>query len=210
MMRGFVLGCVCSLLSSTAWAQPDPTPVTSPEIGADRRVTFRLLAPQAQSVVLTGEFMSGSRPFERDANGLWSVTIGPIEPEMYHYNFTIDGVRTVDPGNASLKTGSTFNTLASVLEIRGDRPSFYDGQPVAHGEIRTHWYHSKSLDTMRRLTVYTPPGYDKDVKTKYPVLYLFHGANADESAWYRLGRANLILDNLLASGTTRPFLVVMP
>jgi enterochelin esterase-like enzyme len=81
---------------------------------------------------------------------------------------------------------------------------------VPHGDIRTHWYHSKSLDSVRRLTVYTPPGYDKDRSARYPVLYLFHGANADENAWYRLGRANLILDNLLATGKIQPFIVVMP
>jgi enterochelin esterase-like enzyme len=194
----------------TGWSQPASSPVSSPEVGADRRVTFRLLAPQAQSVILTGEFMSGSRPLDRAANGLWSLTIGPIEPEIYHYNFTIDGVRTIDPGNPALKTGSTFNTLASVLEVRGDRPAFYDGQAVPHGEIRAHWYQSKSLNTLRRLTVYTPPGYNEDSKARYPVLYLLHGANADETAWHRLGRANLILDNLLAGGRARPFLIVMP
>ena len=94
------------------------------------------------------------------------MTVGPIEPEIYHYNFTIDGVRTIDPGNPDLKTGSTSSTLASVLEVRGDRPAFYDGQPVPHGEIRTHWYHSKSLNTLRRLTVYTPPGYDRESRRR--------------------------------------------
>ena len=129
---------------------------------------------------------------------------------MYHYNFTIDGVRTIDPANPQLKTGSTASTITSVLEIRHPSPSFYDAQPVPHGEIRTHWYQSKSLDSVRRLTVYTPPGYEKHRSTRYPVLYLFHGANADENAWYRLGRANLILDNLLAAGKIQPFIVVMP
>jgi enterochelin esterase family protein len=97
-----------------------------------------------------------------------------------------------------------------VLEIKGAVPAFYDAQAVPHGEIRTHWYHSISLGSVRRLTVYTPPGYDKNQSTRYPVLYLFHGANADENAWYRLGRANLILDNLLAAGKIKPFIVVMP
>jgi len=94
--------------------------------------------------------------------------------------------------------------------VHGDGPAFYDGQAVPHGEIRTHWYQSKSLDSLRRLTVYTPPDYGRDTRTRYPVLYLLHGANADETAWYRLGRVNLILDNLLAAGKIRPFLVVMP
>jgi len=188
----------------------EPARVSSPEIAADRRVTFRLRAPNASEVVVSGEFMSGSKRLEKDSSGTWSVTVGPLEPEIYNYNFTIDGVRTIDPGNPDVKTGSTPSTIASVLEIRGATPGFYDGQPVPHGEIRTHWYQSKSLNALRRLTVYVPPGYDASASTKLPVLYLFHGANADETAWTRLGRANLILDNLLAAGKTKPFLVVMP
>jgi len=108
-----------------------------------------------------------------------------------------------------VKTGSTPSTIASILEVHGDKPAFYDAQPVPHGEIRTHWYNSKSLHATRRLTVYTPPGYDRATR-RYPVLYLFHGANADETAWTRLGHVNLILDNLLAAGEIQPFVVVMP
>ena len=185
-------------------------PLVSPDVLPDGRVTFRLNAPKADEVILTGEFLDGPRSFAKDADGLWSVTVGPITPEIYHYNFTIDGVRTIDPSNPQLKTGSTPSTITSVLEIKHPSPAFYDAQPVPHGEIRTHWYQSKSLGTVRRLTVYTPPGYDKNQSVRYPVLYLFHGANADENAWYRLGRANLILDNLLAAGTIKPFIVVMP
>src|SRR5207244_7285842 len=109
-----------------------------------------------------------------------------------------------------VKTGSTPSTIMSILEIYGDRPAFYDGQVVPHGEIRTHWYQSKSLDSLRRLTVYTPPDYDRGPQIRYPVLYLFHGANADETAWTRYGHVNLILDNLIAAGKAKPFLVVMP
>jgi enterochelin esterase-like enzyme len=201
------------LLSAVALAPvrgQTPARVTSPVIEADRRVTFRLMAPKATEVLLSGEFMSGSKPLEKNADGLWSITVGPLEPEIYHYNFTIDGVRSIDPGNPEVKTGSTMSTLQSTLEVRGDKPAFYDGQPVPHGDVRTHWYESKSLGTLRRVTVYLPPGYDTDPAARYPVLYLFHGANADETAWIRLGRANLILDNLLAAGKTKPFIVVMP
>jgi enterochelin esterase-like enzyme len=184
--------------------------VRSPEVSADGKVTFRLSAPGAHEVTLTGEFMKGSQPLVKDDHGVWSVTVGAIEPEIYNYNFSIDGVRTLDPGNPNVKSGSTPSTIQSILEVRGDHPAFYDAQPVAHGEIRTHWYESKSLHTTRRLTVYTPPGYDGGAGTRYPVLYLFHGANADEAAWTRLGHVNLILDNLLAAGKAKPFLVVMP
>ena len=198
---------VCGLIILTsAHAQRPGSPIIAP----DRQVTFSLLAPGASEVSLTGEFMKGSKPLQKNSQGLWTLTIGPLEPEIYYYNFTIDGVRTVDPGNPNVKTGSTPSTISSVLEIPGDHPAFYDAQSVAHGEIRTHWYESKSLKSIRRLTVYTPSGYDRNANTRYPVLYLFHGANADETAWTRLGHVNLILDNLLATGKTKPFLVVMP
>src|SRR5205085_743961 len=104
----------------------------------------------------------------------------------------------------------TPSTIMSILEIAGGQPAFYDAHPVPHGEIRTHWYESKSLKYTRRLTVYTPPGYDRNQSARYPVLYLFHGANADETAWTRFGHVNLILDNLLAAGKTKPFVAVMP
>jgi enterochelin esterase family protein len=219
---GFRLWCLILLgvWAGPAWAQQPaanppgkaaaPAQTGSPEIGPDRRVTFRLLAPKASEVLVSGEFMAGSKALEKNAEGLWSVTVGPVDPEIYYYNFTVDGVRTIDPGNPEVKSGSTAGTIQSVLEVRGDRPAFYDGQPVPHGDIRTHWYQSKSLGTLRRLTVYLPPGYDRDPSARLPVLYLFHGANADETAWTRLGHVNLILDNLLAAGKARPFIIVMP
>ena len=192
-----------------ACAQQSP-PLRSPEIDAARRVTFRVHAPKAAEVTVSGEFLSGSQRLQKDEQGNWSITLGPVEPEIYNYIFTIDGVRFIDPGNPSVKTGSTASTITSILEIPGASPAFYDGQAVPHGEIRTHWYDSKSLHTLRRVTVYTPPGYDANGSTRYPVLYLFHGANADETAWTRFGRVNLILDNLLAAGKTKPFVVAMP
>jgi enterochelin esterase family protein len=154
----------------------------SPEVLPDRRVTFRLLAPKASDVTLTGEFLAASADssvppavlrMTKGADGIWTATVGPVEPETYHYHFTVDGVRTLDPGNPDLKTGSTPTTIMNVLVVRGDRPAFYDGRAVPHGEIRTHWYESKSLGTLRRLTVYVPPGYDRNTTERYPVLYLF-------------------------------------
>jgi enterochelin esterase family protein len=184
--------------------------IVSPEVGPDHRVTFRLLAPNASEVLVSGEFMKGSKALEKNADGLWSATVGPVEPEIYFYNLTVDGVRTIDPDDPDVKTGSTADTIQSVLDVRGDSPAFFDSQPVPHGEIRTHWYQSRSLNVLRRLTVYVPPGYERDASVRLPVLYLLHGANGDETVWTRLGHANLILDNLLAAGKTRPFIVVMP
>jgi enterochelin esterase-like enzyme len=208
-----ILLATCILL---AWGEPCLTAQSaagafhSPEIASDRRVTFRLRAPAAGEVSLSGEFQRDAKSLVKGADGVWSVTVGPLEPEIYAYNFTIDGVRTIDPGNPHVKTGSTPSTISSLLEVPGDHAAFYDGQPVPHGEIRTHWYESNSLHTLRRLTVYTPAGYDRNAPSQYPVLYLFHGANADETAWTRLGRVNLILDNLIAQGKVKPLLVVMP
>src|ERR1700677_2194034 len=116
-----------------AWAQNAPAPVHSPDVAADRTVTFRVRAPKATEVTLTGEFMKGSKPMVKSGDGLWSVTVGPIEPEIYYYNFTIDGVKTIDPNNAQVKTGSTPGTISSILEVRGEHPAFYDAQPAPHG-----------------------------------------------------------------------------
>ena len=200
-----------ALATAQAPAAPQIEPrIVSPEVSTDRYVTFRLRAPDARSVTVAGEFMSGSKPLEQDEHGVWRLTIGPLEPEIYHYTLTIDGVRTIDPANPLVKSGSTASTLASVLEVPADAPAFYDPRDVPHGDIHHLSYRSSSLGTVRRVTVYVPPGYERTPQTRYPVLYLLHGANADENAWHRLGRVNWILDNLLATGSTRPFLIVMP
>jgi enterochelin esterase family protein len=187
-----------------------PQLVKSPDERPDHSVVFRLLAPKANEVKLAGEFMDGQKSMQKDENGLWSVTIGPLQPEIYNYNYFIDGVRTIDPNNAHVKTGSTPSTISSIVHVHGNGPAFFDGQSVPHGAIRIHWYQSQSLKGLRRVQVYTPPDYDRNTAAKYPVLYLFHGANADETAWTKLGHANLILDNLLADGKIKPFVVVMP
>ncbi|HMC62168.1 MAG TPA: alpha/beta hydrolase-fold protein [Candidatus Solibacter sp.] len=215
-MRISILTVFAIVPAASAWAQQpaqppaQPPALRSPEVDSTRRVTFRLRAPKAGEVSVSGEFLDAGKSLQKDDQGVWSVTIGPVAPEIYNYNFTIDGVRTIDPNNPNVKTGSTPGTIASILEVPGEGPAFYDGQAVPHGEIHTHWYQSKSLNALRRVTVYTPPGYDQSAPARYPVLYLFHGANADETAWTRLGHVNLILDNLLAAGKAKPFVVVMP
>jgi enterochelin esterase-like enzyme len=197
------------VLSLGAAAQAPPA-VVSPEVGADRRVTFRLRAPNATDVQIAGEFFQGSKPLVKGEDGVWSLTIGPLDPEIYNYTLTVDGVRTIDPGNPVVKTGSTPSTLASMLEVPAPTPTFYDFKNVPHGELHQLTYHSSSLGTTRRVTVYVPPGYEKNPKTRYSVLYLLHGANGDENVWYRQGRANVIMDNLIAENRAKPFLVVMP
>src|SRR5580765_7985344 len=153
-MTTMVRNTLFVLWAASAWAQQAPVKT---EVQADRRVTFRLLAPKATEVTVTGEFQQGAKPLQKDDKGVWSLTVGPLDPEIYNYNFSIDGVKTIDPSNPNVKSGSTASTISSVLEIPGDRPAFYDGQAVPHGEVHTHWYHSKSLNELRRVTIYTPP-----------------------------------------------------
>lgn len=183
--------------------------LTSPEIGSDRRVTFRLRAPDAKTVMVSGDFGSDTNMQKTD-DGVWSVTVGPLDPEMYVYYFTVDGVRLVDPSNPQVKIGYVTSTTTSLLTVPGEKPAFYDVEDVPHGEIRTLVYRSQSNAVTRELTVYVPPGYDKMRNRRYPVLYLLHGFANDHHSWHRYGRANDILDNLLAQRKIEPFLVVMP
>ena len=183
--------------------------LVSPEVAADRRVTFRLRAPEAKAVTVSGDF-GNDVEMRRAADGVWSATIGPLDPEMYVYYFTVDGVRLLDPSNPETKIGYVTSTTTSLLTVSGDAPAFYDVQDVPHGEIRTLLYRSRSNGTTRELTVYVPPGYDEARNRRYPVLYLLHGFANDHHSWHRYGRANDILDNLLAQRKTEPFLVVMP
>jgi enterochelin esterase family protein len=183
--------------------------ITSPEIAADRRVTFRLRAPEAKKVTVSGDF-GNDVDLRSGEDGIWSATIGPLAPEMYVYYFTVDGVRLTDPNNPQLKIGYVTSTTTSLFTVPGDGPAFYDVQDVPHGEIRTLLYRSRSNGATRELTVYVPPGYDEARNRRYPVLYLLHGFANDHHSWHRYGRANDILDNLLAQQKIEPFLVVMP
>jgi enterochelin esterase-like enzyme len=183
--------------------------VVSPEVAADRRVTFRLPAPAAKAVTVSGDFGPDTELRKGD-DGVWSATIGPLEAEAYVYYFTVDGVRLTDPNNPQVKIGYVTTTTTSLLTVPGAQPAFYDVQDVPHGEIRTLLYRSKSNGVTRELNVYVPPGYDQARGRRYPVLYLLHGFANDHHSWHRYGRANDILDNLLAKGSIAPFLVVMP
>ena len=183
--------------------------VKSPEVAVDRRVTFRLLAPDAKAVAVSGDF-GPDAPMRKGEDGIWTTTVGPLDPEMYVYFFTVDGVRLIDPNNPEVKIGYVTTTTTSLLTVPGSGPAFYDIQDVPHGEIRTLLYKSASNGRTRELTVYVPPGYDQSRNRRYPVLYLLHGFANDHHSWHRYGRANDILDNLIAAKAISPFLVVMP
>jgi enterochelin esterase family protein len=186
-----------------------PAPVRSPDVAADRRVTFRLAAPKASEVRLTCECVNGPQAMARNDAGVWSITLGPFEPDIYEYEFTVDGVTMIDPRNEKVKYNGRPSTVSSLLDVPGSGPMFYDPKPVAKGTIDIRWYASKAVNGMRRAYVYTPPGYDRGT-SRLPVLYLLHGADGDDSAWTAFGRANHILDNLLADKKLAPMVVVMP
>jgi len=182
--------------------------LTSPEVHSDRRVTFRLSAPNARRVDLSVQFAEGIQHMTKDENGLWQVTVGPAEPEIYEYNFVVDGLQVADPANSLLKFWG--RTAKNLVLIGGDKPMFFEEQQVPHGTVHVHKYQSMSLGIARGLYVYTPPGYEEDRQAEYPVLYLLHGMGDTENAWTVVGRANVIVDNLLAKKMARPLIIVMP
>ena len=186
-----------------------PPAVRSPEVSDDRRITFRVLAPQASKVTVFCECLSSEPVLTKGADGVWAVTVGPIEPDIYEYHFTIDGVDTLDQRNPVVKYNSRPNLIESIVDVRGTAPAFYDVKAVPHGTVEIRYYPSKSTGTTRRAYVYTPPNYQRS-NARYPVLYLLHGADGDETAWTQFGRANLILDNLIAEKKAAPMIVVMP
>ena len=181
----------------------------SPEIAADLTVTFNVHSPTAQTITMNGSWMGYTETVElkKGAEDVWSVTVGPLEPNMYHYNFFIDGVSAIDPRNAhALRDGVRY---ASMLIVPGEASDIFEINDVPHGTLSKIWYDSPSLDLNRRMYVYTPPGYESSSE-KYPVFYLLHGGGGDEDAWTSLGRANWILDNLIAAGKAKPMIIVIP
>lgn len=189
-------------------ARPAPTPpVISPEILADQRVTFRLRAPKATAVSVSGQFQKGSAAMTRDESGLWSVTVGPVPSGVHEYSFTVDGVGMIDPGNRAIKPMR--NPRTSILHLPGQPPLVHDFQDVPHGKVSLHWYPSKALSRVRPMQVYTPPGYDANPAARYPTLYLFHGSGDNEATWVAHGHAHWILDNLIAQKRAQPMIVVM-
>jgi enterochelin esterase family protein len=151
--------------------------------------------------------MKAPEKLERDASGIWSLTLGPLAPDIYSYSFSVDGTTMVDPSNNRIKSSSR-GAGVSVLEIPGGR--LHEIRDVPHGSVQAQWYKSPGIGGTRRFFVYIPPGYEKHTSMRYPVLYLLHGNGDTEAEWSSFGRANFILDNLLAEGKVRPMLIVMP
>jgi enterochelin esterase family protein len=185
----------------------------SPEIHADGSVTFRLFAPKASAVELMGspgilEFIKKPMPLEKDSKGIWSLTVGPLPPGFYTYGFAIDGgLRMPDPSNSRLELRRWGPTSSFI--VPGNPKAVFEDRVVPHGSVHIEFYDSKNLGMQRMFYVYTPPGYETG-KQKYPVLYLLHGNGQIEASWTWTGRANVILDNLIADGKAKPMIVVMP
>ena len=225
MKKLFVIAALC-LTGMAAQAQQNLSwgqgpQVASPVVNADNTVTFNMIAPQAQKVEITGDFLPpkkvefGGNTYDapgvvdlvKDDKGVWSFTSEPLKPELYTYNMIVDGVKIIDPLN--VYNIRDINNLFSVLLVGGDaRADLYKVNKVAHGTVSKIWYESPTAGLTRRVTVYTPAGYETSGK-EYPVLYLLHGIGGDENAWSELGRAAQILDNLIAQGKAEPMLVVM-
>lgn len=187
--------------------QARPAPLISPEVRPSSAVTFRFRDPNAQQVMFA---LEGARPvpMEKDAQGVWTITTGPLAPDIYGYSFIADGVSLIDPSNHLIKP----NLLhpQSMVHVPGPPSIPWEINPVPHGVIHHHFYHSSVVNDDRDFYVYTPPGYDPAADKLYPVLYLLHGYSDDASAWTAVGRANVILDNLIAQGKAKPMIVVMP
>ena len=203
--------------------------IVSPEINPDHTVTFRLRAPKAITVQLTGDFLptmkrtvnyggremtmesAGIVDMKEGQNGVWEYTSAPLEGELYSYSFLVNGVRTMDPSNIyQNRDVATWTNIFTLSAEKGDKGYWYEVHDVPHGSLSHVWYNSPTLKAQRRLTIYTPAGYEDNPKAKYPVFYLLHGSGGDEDAWSDLGRTAQILDNLIAEGKAKPMIVVMP
>lgn len=211
---------VVFVLSAVSRAQPAPQApsgqtgappqrIKSAEILSDGRVTFRLSAPKASEVLVhVGDLRKQAYPLTKGENGTWTVTIGPVEPGIYFYLFSVDGVSVIDMGNPIFEGGAGIN--ASVLEVRGSTPRFDEVQNVPHGSVTMHMYSSTVENMLRGLYAYVPPQYYTEPTRRFPVLYLWHGGGGAEREWTNTARAGTILDNLIAQKKAVPMIIAMP
>ncbi len=198
--------------AAVAWSQPQPPPPApaislGPEVHSDNSVTFRFRDPNAREVSLELEGAKAP-PMQKDEQGVWSLTTAPLAPDFYGYSFVADGVSLIDPSNSLLKP-NLLHTQSQV-HVPGPASLPWEVGGVPHGVVHHHFYRSGVVGDERDFYVYTPAGYDSPAKQAYPVLYLLHGFSDDASGWTAVGRANVILDNLIAQGKAKPMIVVMP
>ncbi|HYQ58696.1 MAG TPA: alpha/beta hydrolase-fold protein, partial [Draconibacterium sp.] len=195
------------IFSSTTIAQLHPRGYSSPEVHSDKTVTFNFRAPRASEVKLNTQCLSEEVVMQKGDNGVWSITVGPVVPDIYPYHFVVDGIGVADPINPDIFPNEGFKN--SLVEIPGDSPGVADIKNIPHGTVARRYYHSDVLD-VRSLLVYTPPGYEKSTTKNYPVLYLLHGSTDTEETWTKVGRANIIIDNLIEQGKAESMIIIMP
>jgi enterochelin esterase family protein len=208
MRRTFLFIPLALTAGFAAFAQTPPAAVVSPEVHSDNRVTFRFRAPNVKEVVLSLEGSPKDLAMQKDEQGVWSATTDALTPDFYGYAFVADGVHLIDPSNSLMKP-NLLNTTSQV-HVPGPASLPWEVSDVARGEVHHHFYKSGIVGDHRDFYVYTPPGYEARGKQTYPVLYLLHGFSDDASGWTAVGRAHVILDNLIAQGKIKPMIVVMP
>jgi enterochelin esterase family protein len=208
----FVAALVLSAATLTAQqggrGGPQAPQVNSPDVSADRRISFRIYAPQAREIRLNASDIPGlgqNTRFTKADTGVWELTVGPLDSGAYRYNFNIDGVATIDPRNPAISESN--NNVWSLVYVPGS--DLFDSKAVPHGAVAEVTYKSSTLGRDRRMHVYTPPGYENG-RDRYPVFYLLHGAGDNDDSWSTVGRAGFILDNLIATQKAKPMVVVMP
>jgi enterochelin esterase family protein len=205
-----IMASITSYAQQALWGAAE---IVSPEINADNSVTFQYVAPDAKEVKLSGDWMPaegwtpGSVVMKKGEKGLWSFTTEVLTSELYSYSFLVDGLKSTDPNNVYLIRDVA--SVTNVFIVGSGQADLYKVNSVPHGTVARRWYNSPGNEKMRRITIYTPPGYEES-KEKYPVLYLLHGMGGDEEAWIALGRTAQILDNMIAQGKAKPMIVVMP
>lgn len=195
-------------ITTAVMAQPPRQPqFESPKVHADNTVTFQFYAPAAKEVKLNAQFLKTTASMVKDSSGVWSITTAAVKPDMYPYAFIADGITVADPKNQALFPNEGFQN--SLVEITGSTPLVHTMQNVPHGTLNYRIYNSPELGA-RPVVIYTPPGYESSAAKKYPVLYLLHGTTDVEETWTKVGRANIILDNLIAQQKATPMIIVMP
>ena len=219
-----IILCLAGMITVSAQeALWSGTQVQSPVVNPDHTVTFSIHAPKASRVIVTGDFLpptvvdtpfgkqetAGQAELKEGKNGVWTYTTDALAPELYNYSFVVNGMRILDPANVYISRDvASLTNIFIVSHADGDKGDLYRVNEVPHGNVSKVWYDSPTLKMKRRLTVYTPAGYERG--KNYPVMYLLHGAGGDEDAWTTLGRAAQIMDNLIATGKAKPMIVVMP
>jgi len=204
----FTVICCIIFLPRLVSGQPPRGPLAvSPRINADKTITFNYISATAKEVKLSGQFLKAPVAMVKGAQDMWTVTVDAVKPDIYPYNFVVDGISVMDPANEYFFSNERFK--GSLLEVSDTPPLVHSLQDVPHGTV-TYEYYPAAGGTIGTLLVYTPPGYDKSTTKRYPVFYLISGTTDTEETWFKVGKANLILDNLIAEGKAKPMIIVMP